>query len=628
MGSEFDPRGAPPRRWLRRLLGLLGAPSAPIWIVLLGMFLVLPSIDTGAVADDHFHHIVIQEIPAPGVEVGPNDLFSFATGDPTAMHAAQDFGLFPWWAQSDLKLSFMRPVSVMTHQVDQALWPDAIWLHHAQSILWYGFLLIALALLYWRLFRDVPDFLPPGVSVSAIPALALLIYAVDDAHGPVVGWVANRNALVAVTLSLLVLTLHDLQRTFDWQNGTRTVAGERVPVRRFFGSGMSYAMLVLALLAGESAIAVGAYLFAYAVFIDTDPQWKRWARLAPYLVIVVLWRFAYSSSGFGTHGSSLYIDPASDPLAFLSVAAARVPVLLSASYGGVWSDFWPMYPPSFQPVIVLFSLISLAGITWFAWPALRSSPAARFFATGACLAAFPIAATAPSDRLLPFVTVGTAGLLATALVARVGTTDKRSVRVAVAVVVGIHLILAAPLLAVRSRSMQTVADFVSLSDESWPADLAGKTLIFINPPMDPAIAYVQLARVAEGRETAAHTRWLAGGNTAMTITRVDARTLHLTQDDGLLSSPTERLLLAEPFEVGDQVTLTDFTVDIEAVTADGRPLEVRFTFTEILENPSYLFMVWEDYGFTEFTLPAEGTSVEIPGIDLVTLLLAGAPDED
>ena len=582
-------------KWFSQFVDFLSRIS-PNWIVAIGVLLVLPSINTGIVADDHYHHIVIQEMDVPGV-TNDGNIFAFATGNEEQLQQAQDIGIFPWWAQSDLKLAFYRPLSAFTHVLDERFWPNQIWIYHLHSIFWYGALLFALSVFYKRLSQE---------ESGIIATLALFLYAIDDAHGSVVGWIANRNATIAVTLGIIVLILHDRAQ----KNPTKI--GQNIA---------PYFMLIFALLAGESAIAVGGYLFAYAVFLDKNTILQRTIRLLPYLIIVVFWRILYHYVGAGTHGSALYIDPASDPITFLGAAISRVPILLSASIGGLWSDFWPMYPKSIQPFIVLFSLFLLILFGWFVWPALKKSQNARFFALGSFLASVPIAATVPADRLLLFVTVGTAGLLASAIIIR--TQKQRFVVFATTTLLIVHIVFSAPLLAVRSRSMQTISDFVALSDESWPSNIDGKTVIFVNPPMDPSIGYAQLARFAQERSTAEHTHWLTTGNTEIIVSRIDEKTLVLTQENGMLSSPTEQLLRINPFFVGERISLSGFEVEIEAITEDGRPLQVRYTFKQPLENQIYVFMVWEDHGFIPYDPPMIGEFDVIQGVDIVSLLLGG-----
>jgi hypothetical protein len=113
-------------------------------------------------------------------------------------------GVFGWWMAPDFRMSFWRPLSSLTHVLAHWLWPRSFVLAHAQSMLWLAALLAVLAVLYRR-------FHLPWVA-----HLALLLYAVDDARGWVLGWVANRNVLVAATLAFAA---HDRARRDGWRPG-------------------------------------------------------------------------------------------------------------------------------------------------------------------------------------------------------------------------------------------------------------------------------------------------------------------------------------------------------------------------------------------------------------------------
>ena len=107
----------------------------------------------------------------------------------------------------DFRMSFWRPLSSLTHVLDHVLWPRSFVLAHAQSMLWFAALLAVVAVLYRRFH------------VPWIAHLALLLYALDDARGWVLGWVANRNALVAATLAFAALAVHDRVRRDGWRPG-------------------------------------------------------------------------------------------------------------------------------------------------------------------------------------------------------------------------------------------------------------------------------------------------------------------------------------------------------------------------------------------------------------------------
>jgi hypothetical protein len=149
-------------------------------------------------------------------------------------------GVFPWWTDPGVRLAFFRPLSGITHWIDWH-WLDGKtgWMH-LHSFGWYAALLGALALTYRRF--------APG----ATALLALLLYGIDDAHAPTVGWIANRSALLAVCFSVLAVGAHDAWR----KNRSLGLAW------------LGPTLLGVGLLAGETGVAGAAYLLAYALFLE------------------------------------------------------------------------------------------------------------------------------------------------------------------------------------------------------------------------------------------------------------------------------------------------------------------------------------------------------------------------
>jgi len=93
--------------------------------------------------------------------------------------------------------------------LDQRLFGGAASWHHLHSVLW-GLALVGAAALVFRRIPGRVGF-----------ALALLLFALDESHAIPVGWLANRNAVVAGTFGLLALAAH-LRWRLDWAASART----------------------------------------------------------------------------------------------------------------------------------------------------------------------------------------------------------------------------------------------------------------------------------------------------------------------------------------------------------------------------------------------------------------------
>ena len=62
----------------------------------------------------------------------PAEMFRFFRGDPMRTGRIMDIGAFPWWTDPTLKAEFLQALTVFTHRLDYALWPDSPPLMHAQ----------------------------------------------------------------------------------------------------------------------------------------------------------------------------------------------------------------------------------------------------------------------------------------------------------------------------------------------------------------------------------------------------------------------------------------------------------------------------------------------------------------
>ena len=268
---------------MNRITAWLGARWAPCVVIAIGIVLAAPALTADFTGDDHLHRVLERkDTGIPGMQSRPLDLFVFADGNAGEMAQMRDVGVFPWWVDPQLKLAFFRPLSSATHAVDHALWPDNAAAQLAHNLCWHALALVVA----WLVFRRF-------LAKRWIAVLALALFAFDDARGPVVGWIANRNALVACVLAVPVLLAHDRWRRDGWMPG------------RYLAP-LGFA---IALGAGESSVAILAYLAAHALWLDRATLRQRAIALAPYFVILVSWRVLYAHLGYGVAGSGIYLDP-------------------------------------------------------------------------------------------------------------------------------------------------------------------------------------------------------------------------------------------------------------------------------------------------------------------------------
>lgn len=583
----------------RRLHAWLSRPRADWYLCLLAFVLLLPSLDTGLAADDFLQAVMLQRpSQLPGFERAPLDIFRFC--DPRHFRSLLDQGVFTWWDDPNTVLAFMRPLSAATHVLDHALFRNNGAVLHFHSALWALCLFLGLRALYRAL---IPE--------RWVANLALALYALDDARGWLVSWVAARNAAIATALSVWVLVAHihyrnhALRRTIPW------------------------ALFVLALLAGEGSLAITGYLFGYALFLDTGSWRRRLGSLAPYALIVVVWRVVYRALGYGASGSSLYIDPISDPAAFLGALAKHAPTLLGSQFGGMWADVTTILFVSAPIKIVVYSATWLFILWMLAQlrPLLQSSPLARFAGLGALLALAPACLVAPTfDRMLTWVAIGAsivlAQLIAPVLSARAHA--PAATRATVGFLVGAYLI-GALLLPSRSRGNLVMRDTLDRAATAVPRDpsVADKTLIWVNPPFLPYAGYLPIERAGQGLPRPRAQHILAIATTPLHLQRVDPYTLRLRPRGGFLLDPLSKLLWSErrPFRTGERIVQGDLTVTVLDVGPDRRPLEIEARFEHVLEDPRYLWVDWQGTHTSRFKPPRVGSRSVLAGADYIQSVL-------
>ncbi|HEX7480860.1 MAG TPA: hypothetical protein VF331_23865 [Polyangiales bacterium] len=589
---------------LARLLRSLQEPRARVAVAVVALVLMLPSVADRFALDDHVLALKARaHTGVQGLASEPLWLFTFTTGRPADNQALMDQGvLLPWWSDPQHLNAFFRPLSSLTHLLDFQLWPHAPRLMHVHSLLWFAVLLVVILHLYRRLSPEP----------AWLPGFAFLLYALDAAHGTTVGWISNRNALVSAAFALPAVFAHHRVR----RHGGR-LAGVVGPL-----------CFALGLCAGETALAVLGYLVAYAVCLDRDALRARLMALAPYLVLLLAHRALYHFLGLGSFGSAGYHDPLHEPWAFARALAYNLPVLLSAQLGAPTADvaFWGSLAERQQ--LYVLSWLTLGALGWLAAPLLRRSAQARFWALGMLLAAVPVSASIPGERLLLVVGVGAAALVALLIAAplREHAGQARLQGLLLAGLVAAHL-LAAPLgLVLQANSMNLVAAAVDRVDASLgdAPDLADKSLVVVNAPVNILLSYLQLARLHRGAPHPAHVYWLASASSQISVMRSAERTLRVSLSRGFLEQPEQTHYRSDPsaLGVGNEVQLSELAVKVVEVTADARPKTVDFSFAHRLDSPRYLLRQYRDGKLWPWQPPTLGASERFSAEDFFRVVVS------
>jgi len=594
--------------WARRLACVLAHPRFPWLAALIGMLLASSALGHGLLLDDHLHRLHVEACARGDAPAAWWDLYTVATGDTRATRAAMDIGASPWWTLPELRVRFFRPVAAATHHLDHRAWPHALWLMHAQSLAWYGALIVAVGALARR-----------WLGVGWVAGLATLLFAIDDAHATPVAWIAQRNALISGLFTVLALVAHDRARREAWRPG----------------SWLGPMAWVLALGAGEVAIAGLGYLGAHALLLDpasrSEPGRSLATRalavvraVAPYLVIVIVWRVLYDRMGYGAYGSGVYLDPVRESAAFLEVLPDRMAALALGQLAWPEAETWvsasmPWTSARWGAVSVILA-ITLALV-----PRLRRDRGLVVAMVGAGLALVPIASAIPNDRLLLMVGVGGSVVVASTVAAALGEGHANPRRGAMRVVAAL---VAIPLLVVHTvgaalampKAVAALPHELEGSQRATargiPSDdvLAQQELVIVNSPPTFVAATLWLERGETQEPLPRRLRVLGSTFAPVIVQRPDPMTLILQPVGGYLGDPFTTIVRgpSHPLAPGDRISLDGFHVEILGV-AHKRPTVVKIRFDVPLDDASLRWITWQEDRFVSFALPPVGGTTVSPG---------------
>ena len=560
--------------------------------LILALACTLPGLGLPLMLDDWFHHAVLEAWAgrsSPPIEpyfhgwahpTGQLSLFSFFRGEAgNAAHIAS--GKLPWWTEPDLSIRFLRPLSTLSHVIDQALFGRSPFGPHVVSLGWY----LALIAVVSRVYR------PLGTGLVGL--LALAMFAVDDGHWFPTSWLANRNALIASVFALLGFLAHRRWQEQGWRPG--------LP--------LSVLGLVLGLLAGETALSVLGLWVAWQVF--ASPRGQRARGLLPLLAVVMLWQAVFMLGDYGARGSGLYIDPSQDPVAFASAALVRGPVLAGGLILGLPVDLYFFWPPSKGGLVVggLGAMGLLALALRRAWPDLEEPVRRelRWMVPGAILATLPALSTFPLGRMLLVPGVAGFGVLAV-LLARAWRTR----RVGVVALLGLPHLALAPLAwwGMDARSYEIQDRFETLI-ESVAIEPDRPALLL--PVPDPSLAiYLPVTMMVDGRALPSHWLPLSMSPGAHVLERIDADSLRIEALEGAMGHAFFESLFRDfarsPMHAGHTVRSGVMQLTVEADDG-GYPTAWRIDLDMPVEELSLLH--WQGEHFVALDPPEPGERIEI-----------------
>jgi len=579
---------------------LAHSPYLPALLALLAFCLTLPALQGGLAGDDY-----IQLYTYSNVASRPNDgslfgMFSFLNGDPALNQRAIESGQLPWWTDPNLRITFWRPVTEATHWIDYQLWLDSPALMHLHSLLWYALLVFLAARTYARLMPD-----------ARTSALAGLLFAVNYSHAVCIGWIAGRNALVTAVFGVVCLLAHARWRSSGNLKSAAVAA----------------AALSLSLLSAEAGIAVCAYLFSYMVFLDEAPLKRRLLSLLPYVGIVLVWKLFHSGLGYGASHSGFYLDPTSEPLAFLHAALHRWPLLLFALITDLPIGFFLLASQATRSSMVLIAMISTTLLAIVLLPLVIKQRLARFYILAIVLAIIPACAVVPDNRLLLIASFGGCGLMSMIFANWFSRSDSGRPWILRIPQTGfvIVLLFMKSLLSVVAfpgsiNGQAEYLEYISTNPAlNLPVEgrLSEKQLFFINTPLSAMMSnMIPAVRRYHMLDLPASIYTLGPGDTELSIWRVDANELIIEAKDGFAIGMDEIFRSSSAhFHAGDKIRLAAMTVEVLSVTDEFRPKTVAFRFSSAIDDPSKAFLHWDNGRYRQLELPKPGNVIHLAAID-------------
>jgi hypothetical protein len=556
-----------------------------------GMLLHVPSLRWGFLWDDFAHQAVFRYgaiIP----RISRLNLYDYGVGSRAAV-ALGDLGLHPWWTSEDFRVRFFRPVTSLSLLSDYVIYRDWAPGYHVTNILLFG-VLLALGYVFYRRLGVSP--------AAALWGLAFL--ALEDIHVVPVGWIANRNTVLANLFVVATLLSVDsyCRRRRPW-----ALAG-------------AVACFLLACGAKETALVTVALVGLYVWLLDAPCGTETLGRSCwRVLHSPVLWVFVgtaalyagvYVATGHGTN-STLYATPWHGLGAFASRAAPFLILAGGSLFFGVSIDLEFMKPWLATPMA--WALLGpVSALIWVMWKRLGHVRAARYAAGWMLIALAPAIGVTTSDRFLMDATLGSALLLGM-LVDDLRTGPLRGAGRAALIVL---LVACGPVLSpamtwIRGNMFYHMAatdrETIRRADISRDPH-APRQVFVLNPPSSILALTLLPTWTVLHDDPGVSVQTLQMARRAWSWRREGAAAFVMSYGPPpLLGQRYERLFRATtvPPAPGSVFETAAFTATVLSVDTDGIR-QTRLEFRHDLTDASYCFLLWRDGALRRTEPPPAG----------------------
>jgi hypothetical protein len=580
--------------------------SPVLWGVLAALVVTIPWVNSYQFVGSDYTHVGVLSglIDYPGM--GPLTLYRLMDGSPQQKSALISEGFCPWFSTLDSRMNMCRHLSsafiVLNYQIS-GMNPLGYALH---SLLWYLVLIVLVGFLVRHIVTDSGSH-----TVHPISFITVIIFtlAVRNAESLIYGsacWL-----MITMAFGLAGLLAHIKWREQGWKPG------------RF----LSLFAFLLALLAGEAALAMLAYLAAYELFASPGPFKKRISALLPAAFMVFIYLIIYRIMNYGTANMVLYSNPFNDPIGFISGLPLKLASMLGEMFLGAISVFNvnPNDPSRVLPTFLAgVGALVLVGLLFYpVWSSASHQQRRKFnwLMLGTVAAMFPMASVQACSRVVLILSFGSSILLAFILYywwKKIRKNPKSLAwigGVACIGLLGIHVILSTYYWFSGAQEIKQYLDEwnefqnKSILNESKPHQKA----IFLNGTGGDLIFTGYYHRKVN-RLPMPESWWvLSFLEKKNRYLRTAENKLELQIIKGSLLDLPYVYYVRDPkvpFKKGEILKFSGFQVTILEVNKDG-PTRMEFTFERSLDDESYCFYKLQEGRLHIVTPPAVGQSLTL-----------------
>lgn len=506
-----------------------------------------------------------------------------------------------WFAQPETRIRFFRPFSAWTILLNHEIGGAKPFGYHAVGLALWLLLVVAVLKLHRTLLPDTPE-------NRAVLLLAGIFFVLDESHVVDVSMVAARHGLLDVLLSVTCLILYVRYR--------QTGGAWRLA--------LSFACLVLALCAGETAVTTLFWIAAWEIFVAEDPIRTRLLRSLPFVGLIVAFVVLYGAAGFGSAGSGWYLSPFEEPLTLARAAITeRLPAYLMGALTFVPAELSHIAPGPVTWLGMLLALLLLIALAAF----VRKRPPLLAAAVASLASIGFLCTVRPFNYKLLFPSIGISLVLGAFVIEtwrrlrtdRPGRWRTAGLGAAVAIIVLIHG-LAAPYLAtylVRTsewtRLPRTAEGWRQSFD--WPEERETADVYLLNSPGAWTSVFLPYQDFQNTR------RWLreyvpiSFEPVETELTRLDDRTVRLRADAGFLSGYFSRAMTsaARPtplFRAGEKFERSGLAVSVDSVR-DGNPTTLTVRFPRDLDDPQVWLLGYDGTRTRRIPAPKVGDTARL-----------------